>query len=563
MFDGYRLVAAVQLERLTRRKSDGDGVPDRAIDEVLAIAGLGRADVDAVASTRTAFPWRFYSHFRGYRRIQGMVKGWLGRAPLRPMMTEMRRHGEMRAEAIFNRERFLAEYGFKPDAQIRFFDHHLCHALPALFFTDWLDALCVTADGGGDYLHYSQRLLRGARLVTLFGDDAQAMAPRRIDSLGLVYGYATTALGFRMLRHEGKLTGLAALGEPLYHTELAQHFRVDTEGRIDSDFASYEEMHATVFRLADGARREDVAASVQRLLEDIMLRSVRVLLERHKTRRLALSGGVFANVRLNQLLAEETGIDELFVFPAMGDEGLAAGAALGFLLDRDGLGAWLDRRHLLPDLYLGRDYGERIDTVLSEISRKLDGDPAEVAANLLAAGRIVAVYTGRGEFGPRALGARSILANAADPAVNDTLNARLTRSEFMPFAPVIAAEDAARVFDVGRVNRQACRFMTITCATRAEWRSRIPGVVHVDGTARPQIVERASNPLYFDILARFKALTGLPALVNTSFNMHEEPIIYAPEECRRALAEGRVDFVATARAVYPSPTMAPDAPRAR
>jgi carbamoyltransferase len=142
------------------------------------------------------------------------------------------------------------------------------------------------------------------------------------------------------------------------------------------------------------------------------------------------------------------------------------------------------------------------------------------------------------------------MASALDARVNQELNDRLSRSEFMPFAPVVMADDAQTVFELGPATLYAARFMTITCGVREEWRSRIPAVVHVDGTARPQVIERAQNPLYYDILAAYKALTGVPVLVNTSFNVHEEPIINSPQECARALADRRIDYVATEQAVY-------------
>jgi carbamoyltransferase len=148
------------------------------------------------------------------------------------------------------------------------------------------------------------------------------------------------------------------------------------------------------------------------------------------------------------------------------------------------------------------------------------------------------------------LGARSIVANPTDPEINDRLNQRLDRSEFMPFAPYVLEEDAERVFEITPVNRYAARFMTITCAVRSEWRARIPAVVHVDNTARPQIIREADNPLFAGILRRFRDRTGIPVLINTSFNVHEEPIVNRPEECRRALIDGRVDFVVTKQAVY-------------
>jgi carbamoyltransferase len=166
------------------------------------------------------------------------------------------------------------------------------------------------------------------------------------------------------------------------------------------------------------------------------------------------------------------------------------------------------------------------------------------------------------EYGPRALGNRSILAHPAERSINDDLNARLERSEFMPFAPVVAACDADDVFEISPVNAYACRFMTITCAVRPAWCQRLAGIVHVDGTARPQIVERHENPLYYDILAAFKGLTGLPVLVNTSFNVHAEPIVNTPEECLKALGDGRVDFVITAAGVHAADATAAERLRA-
>ena len=154
------------------------------------------------------------------------------------------------------------------------------------------------------------------------------------------------------------------------------------------------------------------------------------------------------------------------------------------------------------------------------------------------------------EYGPRALGARSILANPSRRETHDLLNQRLDRTEFMPFAPVVAAEKAAEVFDVNSVNGYACRFMTITCDVHPAWRERIAAVVHVDGSARPQTIERAANPLYYDLVAGFERETGIPVLVNTSFNVHEEPIVNTPRECAQALLDKRIDFVVTNQAIY-------------
>ena len=552
LFDEYRLVSAVSLERLTRRKTDGGRVPEEAIDECLAIAGLTRGEVDAVVLGRGAYPWRYYSHFRGGRQIEGKVRQAVGREKHKSMERELVRAGHADSLALFNDKKFLADHGFRETTGLSFFNHHLAHALPSLFHTDWDDALLYTSDGGGDNVQYSQRVFRAGKLHTLYGGDECFTGPARIDSLGLAYGYATQALGWRINRHEGKLTGLAALGEPSVADAIAAQFTVDDKAQIRCAFATNPELRKFIFKTSETISREDMAASIQEVLERITLVSVRRLLEQHSVRHLGLSGGVFGNVRLNRLLAEETDVQEVFVYPAMSDQGLPAGGVLQFLLERDGMNIWLDARYPLETLYYGRDWGNRADKVLSSTTAltTISDNPVEKTAELLMAGKAVAIFGHGMEYGPRALGARSILASPANASINDSLNERLDRSEFMPFAPVVAEEDAETLFDIDSRNRYAAHFMTITCNVKEAWRTRIPAVVHVDGTARPQIIRRAHNPLYYDILAAFKQRSGLPTIINTSFNVHEEPIINRPEECARALADDRVDYVVTEQAVY-------------
>jgi carbamoyltransferase len=204
-------------------------------------------------------------------------------------------------------------------------------------------------------------------------------------------------------------------------------------------------------------------------------------------RNLGLASGLFATVKLNQRLCENYGLDEVFVMPPMGDEGLVIGGALEYLLRRDGLAAWLKKRHRMNDVNWGRGFGAETGPRMARHAsaiRKLDGDPVATAAGLLGQGKVVAINSGRMEFGPRALGSRSIMVSPARRYANDSLNQRLDRSEFMPFSPVIAEEDARQVFEVTDANAYACRFMTITCAVRPGWAARIPAVVHVDNTAR-------------------------------------------------------------------------------
>jgi carbamoyltransferase len=551
LFRDYELLAAVQQERMTRRKGDG-GLPLAALDEVLAIAGVERRDIDALVLTRAHYPVRFFSRLGPYKYLEDRVNRSLGKERNKDVVLEMIRRGAADAHEVFDGERMLDHLGLRAGIPVFFSNHHLAHALSALFHTDWDDALVYTADGCGDNVHYSHRILRDGKLTCLFGDDRWLQLERRVDSLGLAYGFATQALGYRMNRHEGKLTGLAGFGRPSVAGEIARHFAVDAEGLVNSDFASDGAMRESLIALAKTCEPADMAASIQRVLEDVVGESVKSLLRRHGVRHLALAGGVFANVRLNRLLCEETRVDEIFIFPAMGDEGLTIGGALQMLLERDGLEAWLARRRRLTNVYWGRDYSEAIDQRLAShpAVRAEAGEPVAKTVELLREGLVGAIYEGRMEFGPRALGARSILASPADATVNARLNARLARTEFMPFAPYVLAEDAARVFEATSANRYACRFMTITTAVRPEWAERVPAVVHVDGTARPQIIDPAANPLYARILADFKAATGLPVLVNTSFNVHEEPIVNTPDECLRALLDDRIDFVVTRNGVY-------------
>ncbi len=551
LFDDYTVLAAVAEERMNRVKGSG-GFPEQSLHEVLRVAGVERRDIDVVVCSRTYFLRRYYTHWRPRERLRENLRRWAGREKIREMSVVLGKDPGRSALDVFDSAGFVADLGLRPGTRVFFSNHHFSHALPALFFTDWDDALIYTADGAGDQVSYSHNLLRDGALTNLYGDDRWLGRKQAEGSMGFAYGFVTEALGWKMSRHEGKLTGLAAYGEPTLLPEMQRHFRVTDDARIEMDFPDYEALRERFQALARTETRENAAASIQALLEACIGASVGRLVERHKVRRLGLAGGVFANVRLNRLLAETLPLDEVFIVPPMGDDGLVIGGPLQFLLERDGIAHWLTQRGRLSDVYWGGAHDDAIERALDAAPgiARAEGDPVALTAEWLAAGRIGALYCGRMEYGPRALGARSILASPADAGVNAALNKRLERTEFMPFAPVVGDADAAELFDIGGVNRYAARFMTIACDVNPAWRERIPAVVHVDGSARPQIVSREDNPVYFDIIAAFKARTGLPALVNTSFNVHEEPIVNRPEECRRALEDGRIDFVVTPQAVW-------------
>ena len=375
------------------------------------------------------------------------------------------------------------------------------------------------------------------------------------DSLGLMYYHVTEALGFRPMRHEGKVLGLAAFGEPVYQEELSRFWRLDRDGQIRGRKLT-RKIRETIYAIAKKGRREDLAASAQAVLEDLTIDSLSHIYEHAPSKNLGLSGGVFANVKLTQRIAESFPFKEIFVCPAMSDQGEAEGGALEYLLERDGLKTWLSKRERWGNLYLGRDYINEADAIFEGggAHRVGSSDIADTVSKLITDGGIVGTYLGRCEYGPRALGARSIMASPTDRTINDTLNNRLDRTEFMPFAPVVREERVQDVFELPASLHYTARFMTVTCDVKPEWRDKIPAVVHVDGTARPQIVRRVDNPVYYGILEAYERATGIPVLINTSFNVHEEPIVNHPREALKALASERVDFVVTDRSVWAMPT---------
>lgn len=560
LFHDTELVAFCKEERLTRVKNDGKRFALAAIDEVLRISGIDREHLDAVWFTRKKLPLGVYRQVPLHKRIRDLARRYNGRNRDLTLESEMFRHRQLDEKLLIDEVLLRRSMGLRADAEIGFVNHDYGHVLGAFRFTDWpADALYLSCDGGGEGTQYSAYHFDGNRLELLLGGDRCLFeAPQNPGaSIGLVYAYTTEYLGFKSNRHEGKVTGLAAFGEPVKGAELAAMFDISPSGEVQSRLRGVPELAQFLRGLYGGLSREQVAASVQRATEEVVLRWAARLMTLRPTRYLGLAGGVFANVLLNQKLAELPGVEEVFIFPPMSDEGLAVGAALDCLVRRLGITGLTRGR--LRDTYLGYPYaGEDLLALARQTGAHCQplGETAPVVAQLLAQGFIGALYCARMEMGPRALGARSILAAPVDRSLNDELNRRLERTEFMPFAPYVLDEDAERVFFIDRRNREACRFMTITTGVRPEFRDRIPAVVHVDGTARPQIVTAADNPLYYAILKAYRDLTGVPCLVNTSFNAHEEPIINTPGEALAALGAGRIDFLVCEAGLVVSDTLA-------
>jgi carbamoyltransferase len=256
---------------------------------------------------------------------------------------------------------------------------------------------------------------------------------------------------------------------------------------------------------------------------------------------------VFANVVLNQRIADLPECEAVYVFPAMGDGGLAAGAAFGEYRKRAGGDDFLEGGRMLPHVYLGNAYtNEEIETALrkSGLPYRHYDDIEGIIALLAFQGRVVARFNGAMEYGPRALGNRTILYKTDDPTVNAWLNERLNRTEFMPFAPACLAGHEQKLFHWNPAAQRAAQFMTITSDCTEWMKKNCPAVVHIDGTARPQLVDSETNPSFHKIITRYYELSGIPVLVNTSFNMHEEPIVRTPDDAVRAYQLGRLDNLA-------------------
>lgn len=409
-------------------------------------------------------------------------------------------------------------------------EHHRSHAANAYHASGFERALIVTLDGYGSGLAGSVSLGHEGRIERLHG----LAFPH---SLGSFYEMVTSSLGFHPDRHAGKVVGLAAYGDPerLIHVLMARMDTSDGDLHIDQALNVHLSRH-----LASRYPMIDVAAAWQTALERAACAVVTHWARATGCDRLVLSGGVTANVKLNQRLHALPEVASTFVYPNMGDGGCGTGLALD--LSRG------DRPPTpIETVYLGPEFSEaEMEAALRAADlpvRRPDDLAGEVAA-AIHGGRVVARFAGRMEYGPRALGNRSILYHAREPEVNQWLNQRLGRTEFMPFAPVTLWEHRERCYRGLEGAEHTATFMTITCDCTDWMVEHCPAAVHVDGTARPQLLTAEANPGYHAILSAYERLSGIPCLINTSFNMHEEPIVRSPEDAVRAFLLGHLDLLA-------------------
>jgi carbamoyltransferase len=551
LLEDGKILYAVNEERLIRAKM-ATGFPRESICRVLADTGTGPEEIDAIAIAMVNDYFRekavpFGGWFVGKQpplkeallSASSHITGMFGFNPLlqKSYYGLKFQIGKARRKAI---EELLRRYwGFT--CPIKFIDHHFAHACSAYYTAGLHEATLITLDGAGDNASSHVYHARDGQLRKLWNIDS-------FNSLGNYYGYITHICGFKAHRHEGKVTGLAAYGDPIYADTLRRFITYEGGSIINKGQVFYwAAVKAIENALPISYKTEDLAASIQQVLEDVGCAYVQHWVKTTGCPDLALAGGVFANVRLNQRIHQLDDVRSLFIHPGMGDEGLPIGAAFAVSGEMGmKLGTKIASSKLV-DVYLGPDFSDgEIERAVAAAGLKAAYVPdiERRIAELLTEGQVIARFNGRMEYGPRALGNRSILSQATDSTVNDWLNKRLQRTEFMPFAPVTLEEFVDQCYVDMDGARYPARFMTITVNCTDWMKKHCPAVVHVDGTARPQIIDQRTNPSYYRIVDEYRKLTGLPTLINTSFNMHEEPIVCTPSDAVRAFVEGHLDYLA-------------------
>lgn len=534
LIDG-EIVAAAEEERFTRRKHGKSPVsfstwelPEHAARWCLSHAGLLASDLDAVAYS--------YDPALAARHDDVTEEDW---EALRTLYVER--------APLFLRS---ALPGLDPE-RVRFVAHHVAHAASAHAAAPFDSCAVLVVDGRGERTSHLAGHAREGRLEVL-------AAQRLPHSLGLLYEELTEHLGFRRASDEYKVMALAGYGTPTWLKDLRNWVRTDGEGGFVTEAIEWERFAPRVHAGKEEwlSEHADLAASAQRLLEEILIELACWLHARTGERRLAMAGGVALNCVANSRLWRETPFEQVWVQPAAGDAGTALGAAL-HVSALHGV-----RPRPMETAALGREWSD--DELASWLDRagvayERAGDVAEVVAEALAADRTVAWFQGRSEFGPRALGHRSLLADPRRVENLERLNEIKGREQFRPVAPMVLQERAADIFD----GPLPSPHMLFTHRVAPEWTERVPAVVHVDGSARVQTVDRQREPLIARVLDSFERRTGVPVLVNTSLNTAGRPMVDDPRDALECFGSSPVDILALGPFVVGASILASGPPSAR
>lgn len=550
MQDG--VVAFCQSEERLDRIKLSSGFPTRTLRHIHEhIAGPGAIDLAVIfEQTLTGY---LAMRARGFEPVAGAQS-----APTAPPTLKQRllmsgpgwrlrrlRSARIEADPALRREAeawFAGALRMDP-ARVRYLDHHASHAWSVVpNVREWGTTIIFTLDGYGDGHCATVSVLEDGRLRRLAATDER-------HSLGTYYCDTTLILGMKALEDEWKVMGLAPYARPAQYRELLDRLRgllsVDARGEWTS-VPNPEKLFETLARLYRYQRFDHVAGAIQALAEELVVKWVRHWIAATGCRNVAVAGGVFMNVKVSQRLAALDDIERLFVMPSAGDESCAIGAAAWGTRELDPALALQPLR----DLYLGQEFtADEVERALCESGahdRYQVTRPANInhqAARLLAENRIVARCSGRMEFGARALGNRSILANPSDASNVARLNTAIKSRDFwMPFAPSILEEDMARY--VRHPQRIFAPYMCVAFDATAEARRDLAAALHPrDLTLRPQAVRKSWNPGYHELIESFKRLTGIGAVLNTSFNLHGEPIVCSPLDAIRAADRSNIDYL--------------------
>jgi len=556
------IVAAAQEERFTRKKHDA-AFPVRAVEFCLQRAGVGATDLDFVA---------FYD--KPILKFHRLIETYLAFAPV-----GLRSFGKAvpmwLGEKLHMRRQLTKYLGARPRNRYVFPEHHESHAASAFYPSPFEDAAIVTMDGVGEWATTSVGVGEGNRIRLL-------QEIRFPHSVGLLYSAFTYYCGFKVNSGEYKLMGLAPYGEPRFERQIREHLidlREDGSYRLDLSYFNYCQgltmTSAKFHALFGGPPRKaespleqhhmDLAASVQKVTEDVMLRTARHAHEVTGKKNLCLAGGVALNCVGNGVILREGPFDKIWIQPAAGDAGGALGAAQFVwhnLLD--------EPREVAPgDTQRGSLLGPRYES--AEIRTFLDGESivyeqcdseealADRVAELIEQENVIGWFQGPMEFGPRALGSRSIIGDARSPKMQSVMNLKIKfRESFRPFAPIVLREEASKFFDIAPQHESP--YMLIVAPVRddkrkqvdpaargldklKQLRSVIPAVTHVDYSARLQTVDGERNPRLANLMRRFQHRTGCPVLINTSFNVRGEPIVCTPQDALRCFLGTEMDVL--------------------
>ncbi len=533
-----KIVAAASEERFTRVKNDSSW-PAQSIEYCLRQQNIELSDIDHIA-----YGWS--GEFQAQKHLLMFFDRVVEEAINNPDHIATFRK---RVEIEISRDKEVRGYFLdflrnnNLESKAIYIDHHECHAISTFACSPFDKSLVLTADGRGDYQAFTVSVFDGSNYDVIHRTSS-------IDSLGFFYARITALLGFKVNRHEGKITGLAAYGDPSKYLPLMEKMISYKDGRIISHTGPYYRpwLHDAVFsdeltQIIKEAKREDIAAAAQKHLEDIVTGMANYYLNETGMNNVCMAGGVFANVSLNKKVFDLPQVDNIFIQPHMSDGGLALGAAAGAAYQITG------DKVLMDTMYLGPEFSdEEISGYLNDDEfsiEKLQSNDSKIDSAVAAIkdNQVVGWFQNRMEHGPRALCHRSILYHCKDKSVNKWLNDRMQRTEFMPFAPVTAVELAEKCYKNWKSEHIASYYMTVTYDCHEIMINNCPAAVHIDDTARPQIISAKSEPTVHKLLLKWYEETGGLALINTSFNKHEEPIVCSPYDAVQALRENMVDVL--------------------